>query len=381
MSIAEKIALDPAPDLINIDIERLKDEIFERSLNFKKAAKGSNKEFIRELHQFSKSCIDKHSLDKAKSEFLKLKQCFINGSELRVSRIKPILLNVDDSRLYKRLFKLIRHTWSMPYSKGYGRRLRFLVWDEGNNAVMGIIGLQSPPADLECRDRYLSLPKDRKLELVNRTMDVYILGSVPPYSNILGGKLVAGLVSSDFVREVYWNKYAGKHSQINGTIIKEHLLGATTTSAYGRSSIYNRLRFNGKLLAKPIGYTKGYGSIHLEPVLEEITNLLKSIEKYHGGGYGKGPKSKWQNISRALKYLGLDSRFCLNHGLRRQVFLYDFSDDLRESLTSRKTEATISISTSEYAEYWLNRWAIPRSERFKDWKSVDIESYMLENLQ
>lgn len=78
--------------------------------------------------------------------------------------------------------------------------MRFAVYDEYHDTVIGITGFPSPPADLACRDSLFQYPPKKKLSFVNRTMDVYTIGAIPPYSNILGGKLVAGLVSCDEIR-------------------------------------------------------------------------------------------------------------------------------------------------------------------------------------
>lgn len=360
-------------------LARLKSDITRSFYEFRGSVESGKKDFLRELHKTSKKRADSKALNTAQKEFKKLSSYFVCPEKLIVDKIKPVLLNVDSCEKYKRLFKLVRHTWSMPYSKGYGRRLRFIVWDEYHESVIGIIGLQSPPADLACRDALFDYPKGQKLDFVNRTLDVYTLGSIPPYSNLLGGKLVAGLVASKPILESYWSKYAGKQSVMNKQLIEQPLVAATTTSAFGRSSIYNRLKFNDRLLAKPIGYTKGYGSIHLEPHLEEIVNLLKSFDLYHNGGYGKGPKAKWQNIVRALQHLGLSQKY-LQHGLGREVFLFDFVSNLEDGMSGGNFGVSINMSVDKYSHYWLERWAIARSERMKNWREVNVTEYFLHAL-
>ena len=86
-------------------------------------------------------------------------------------------------------------------------------------------------------------------------MDAYVIGAMPPYNYLLGGKLISYVIASDELRTIYKNKYAKVK-----TIIKKReasdLALLVTTSLYGRnSSQYNRLKYGKTLLYKPIGMT------------------------------------------------------------------------------------------------------------------------------
>jgi len=54
---------------------------------------------------------------------------FASGRDVRPERIKPRLEVVHKDTWQSDLFRLASLTWSIPVSNGYGRRLRFLVWD------------------------------------------------------------------------------------------------------------------------------------------------------------------------------------------------------------------------------------------------------------
>lgn len=233
---------------------------------------------------------------------------FADGLRIDPQRIEPRLIPAPYNSKWSDVFRVVRETWSMPYSKGYGRRVRFVVFDDFHECVIGIIGLQSPAADIGCRDQLFAYPEGKKLQYVNRTMDVYTAGAIPPYSNLLGGKLVAGLICANEVRQEYWRRYAGKRSELMNQQVDQPLIAATTTSLYGRSSIYNRLKYANRLLANPIGYTKGYGTIHLEHLYKDCVRLLSRYEPVETGGYGVGPRIRWQIISRTLTLLGLPTR-------------------------------------------------------------------------
>ena len=46
-------------------------------------------------------------------------------------------------------------------------------------------------------------------------MDAYVLGAVPPYSFLIGGKMVAALMGSQEVKDAYERKYMGKEGVIS----------------------------------------------------------------------------------------------------------------------------------------------------------------------
>ena len=51
---------------------------------------------------------------------------FANGGDVNPSQIAPALVEVVED-WHSDLFRLARLTWALPYTRGYGRRLRFLV--------------------------------------------------------------------------------------------------------------------------------------------------------------------------------------------------------------------------------------------------------------
>lgn len=358
------------------DKRLLKSHIIASYERFREGVTRGQKEYLRNLHLQAKDFVSSDRYQDIWRLYNKHSEKFLNGKKLNPEKIKPSLRLVEKGSRWAEIFKVVRHTWSIPYSKGYGRRMRFVVYDEYHDAVIGILGFQSPPADLACRDNLFNYPDDQKLSMVNRTMDVYTIGAIPPYSNILGGKLVAGLVASDEIRQAYWKLYAGKHTVMQDSTIEQPLVGVTTTSVYGRSSIYNRLKYKDRLLAEPIGYTKGFGTIHLENVYPEILRLLRAEQKdFVSGGFGTGPKIKWQHYARAFTLLGLPSSY-FEHGLQREVFLFRFVEDLDKGMSGEGFGRHINLSVCEYSDFWKERWAIPRSERTDDWKTFEIKDYI-----
>ncbi|AXV76131.1 MULTISPECIES: Druantia anti-phage system protein DruA [Ralstonia solanacearum species complex] len=339
-----------------------------------------NKDFVRGLHVAARGLGERIGYGgRLAALFERHRHWFKNGQSIDVHAIKPALRLVQTTE-EEQLWTLARACWSMPYSKGYGRRLRFLVVDETHGGLIGILGLQSPPADLACRDTLFEFPAGRKLELVNQTMDAYTIGAIPPYSFLLGGKLCAGLLAADAIREAYWLRYAAKRTTMQRQQIQQPLVAITTTSAFGKSAQYNRLRYGSRLLAEPIGYTKGFGMLHLEHLYDRMCDLLVAHGQLTPNGYGNGPKVRWQNVTKALMLLGLPLDL-LAHGVQREVYLFSLVSELHSGMAGGSFGAPQRLSVDEYSEYWKQRWAAPRSNRYPEWREVDAQNLVREKVQ
>lgn len=328
------------------------------------------KDILREIHRFA---IEKDLTEQR--EWLlrvlpKYLSSFASGDEVEPERVDPVLIEVstEEDRILFRIAKLL---WSIPVSKGFGRRMQFLVKDRANGKLIGIFSFQSPPLTFPARDRLFSYPPGRKVELVNQTMDVHILGAVPPYSFLLGGKLVALAAASNEVRMAYRRKYTGRLTQMERKSLPPHLVALTTTSAFGRSSLYNRLRYCSLLIAEPIGYTEGYGTFHLERFYPIFRIILEEQGISTRGGFGTGPRRKWQTMTRALERIGLPKDF-LRHGVKREVYLFRLIDNLEAYMEGRDPEPMYrDLPFSELAKWWRERWLLPRAERIDYWKKWD----------
>jgi len=307
-------------------------------------------------------------------------QSFASGDEVEPERIDPCLVEVTTEQQHH-LFRIARLLWSLPFSKGYGRRLQFLVMDRANGKLIGLLGLQSPPLNFPARDRLFRYPPKQKTALVNQTMDIYTLGAVPPYNQLLGGKLVALAAVSNEVRQAYCRKYSGLATRMEQRVLPSHLVALTTTSAFGRSSLYNRLRYKGTLVAESLGYTEGYGTFHLMELYPLLRQFLESQGIRPLGGFGTGPRPKWQTMVCALRRLGLPAAL-IRHGIKREVFLFRLVDNLEAYMEGRDTEPVYrDWSFGELAAWWRERWLLPRSQRvdgWRAWRKEAIEDCLME---
>ena len=340
---------------------------------------GKTNAFYRQLHKPAKRLELGRRQDWLRSNLPRYLPFFADGKEVEPENVKPALVEVEKEWQHE-LFRVARLTWSLPYSKGFGRRLRFLVIDEHNGKLIGILALQSPPLSFPARDRLFEYPEGRKVELVNQTMDIHTLGSVPPYARLLGGKLVAMTAVSNEVRDAYWRKYQGRVTEMEGRVLPAHLVALTTTSAFGRSSLYNRLTYNGDPLAQSVGYTQGYGSFHLSHLYSLFREYLEEMGISTRGGFGTGPRVKWQTMVRALERLGF-SRDLLRHGVKREAFLFPLASNLKNYMEGQADEPVyFDHPFAELTTYWRERWLLGRAERvdgWQEWRREEVKTMLI----
>ena len=115
----------------------------------------SQKQKIRELH----STAVLHRLSRSKEGLFRYENRLLkriaDGTEVIPSKIHPRLVEVKPDSEDELLFRYIGLHWAIPVSSGYGRRLRFLVIDDQNDKVIGLIGLGDPVFNLAVRDQWI----------------------------------------------------------------------------------------------------------------------------------------------------------------------------------------------------------------------------------
>jgi hypothetical protein len=204
-------------------------------------------------------------------------------------------------------------------------------------------------------------------------MDIITLGALPPYNRLLGGKLVALAAVSNEVRDDYDEVYSNRKTEMEDRVLPSHLVALTTTSAFGRSSIYNRLKYGELLIAESLGFTEGYGNFHLQRLYPLFKEFLLEEKISTNGGYGTGPKRSWQIMRRALDRIGI-SGDVLKHGIKREAFLFRLITNLEEYMEgSSNTPCYLNLPFQELAEFWRTRWLLPRYERVDGWHKWDNE--------
>lgn len=313
-----------------------------------------------------------------------------HGDEIDVRDIRPTLVPVDGHRSTEaRLWRWCALHWSIPVSTGYGRRLRFLVVDRTHgDKVIGLIGLADPVFGLKSRDDWIGWNSDRRKVALANVMDAFALGAIPPYNALRGGKLVALLSVSIEVRKAFETRYGDRETLISQRRPDGRLALVTTTSALGRSSIYNRLYRPDRTLAfEPIGYTSGSGDFHLSGTIYDslmtfakrngLAEHSQRHERWPGHQTGS-PRSRRAVLDCALGALGFNPKALRLHGVRRQVFAAPLASNAVGYL--RGDEADLDwydLSTDEISQWWLDRWAWPRARRDDQWRDFNPLSWRL----
>lgn len=339
-----------------------------------------SKDDIRLIHKNSVA----YQLEKKKMSLERYEDKFINrianGEEVSVSDFYPKIIPVHSGTADSYLFNYISCHWSVPVSSGYGRRMRYLVEDESNKKIVGIIGLGDPIYGLEARDNYIGWTSDQRKEKLYNIMEAYVLGAVPPYNRLLCGKLMALLSLSDTVRYDFKEKYQNRTPLISGRKKPANLVSITTTSALGVSSVYDRIKANGFEYWHKIGFTKGTGnfqfsnSVYLE-MIDHVRKLEKEPEKNER--WGKGFRNRREVVRKCLKSLDLNADL-MEHGVKREIYMGHLCENSRAYLNgSDNVPLYYDWGVEELADLFKTRWMIPRAKRFADYKGYDREGYRL----
>ena len=345
-------------------------------LNGGRAHGALSKDAIRQIHRFHREAAQQRIRRALGGKIDQFLEEIANGDEVDPANIRPELVEARSDARTGDLFRFASLLWSIPVSQGYGRRLRYLVKDRANGKLIGIFALGDPVFNLRVRDEWIGWNQaDRRERLVN-LMDAYVVGAVPPYADLLGGKLVASLIASEEVGNRFQERYGGREGLISGKHKQARLTLVTVTSALGRSSMYNRLKLmpNAESATnKPVvellklGATTGYG--HFQ-ITNDLFSQLRAVlqedgHKYADGHqFGDGPNWRIRVARIGLQSLGLNPDEVLKHGIRREVYAIPIARNARAFLAGRDEESTFDyVPVDEIAELARNRWMVPRGER------------------
>ena len=295
-----------------------------------------------------------------------------DGALVWKSNIEPVI-EVCETQEQLDIFRIFRFSWSSPYSEYVGRRIKLLIRDNAlpTKPLIGIAALGSSIIHIPNRDRWIGWDKETRTKNLIYTMDAYVLGALPPYNYLLGGKLISYLIASNEVRDIYRRKYEGKITNISKR--KANRLACIfTTSLYGKSSQYNRVKYHDSLLYIPVGQTKGYGTLHLtDETFDAMRDLLVSHNISVTNRFGDGPIWRMRVIRTAAEILGFDADFLLKHSFQREIYAVPLAQNFREFLTGEHSKLRYyNYSLDNLVSYWKNRWLNSRKTNIEIRKSV-----------
>ena len=341
----------------------------------------TNREKIRKIHNLPRAERINNNIHFIEKFTPKAMEFMRNHSEIDIYKIKPKLIQIKEGTMADlfRWWNLV--WWSLPYEKSYGRQMRFLVWDNFHSAPMGLIGLQSPILKWSVRDKYLNISPEKRDVLINQSMSAQRLGALPPYNKFLCGKLVASLMTSDDIRKSFNKKYKEYKTLILKRKLPSRLLFITTTGAYGKSSVYNRLKDTQGKICEFIGFTNGSGSFHIpNSIYEELILYLRKKGVTAERSFGNGPSVKMRNISQAMRLLGFHKGS--NHGIKRAVYLFRFAKNLQNVIKKGKRPLWYNRKIDDITDYWKERWAVKRNSlNYPEEKLKFLKKEFISNLE
>lgn len=352
---------------------------FRRQNDGSLAIDGDGKDAVRALHGAQRKARLANNREFLSERAPKLVEHFASGEDIRPEEISPRLERIYAGTQQSELFRLASLTWSVPVSNGFGRRLRYLVWDDSNRKLIGLIAIGDPVFNLAVRDDLIGWSaKDRSARLVN-LMDAYVLGALPPYNLLLGGKMVACLIRTREIYKDFQAQYGDTTGIISGANKHARLIAVTTSSSMGRSSVYNRLKLDDTQYFESLGYTEGWGHFHIpDKLFLELRSYLRRKEHPYADlhRFGEGPNWRLRTTRAALKELGLSDNI-LRHGIRREVFISFLVSEGAKILLTGKGQPDISglLSVDEVAALALERWVRPRVERRSDYLEWTLEDF------
>lgn len=289
---------------------------------------------------------------------------FIRGVDVDVTAIRPRLELVTTDRQHA-VWRYCRFVGSIPYSRGCGRLLRYLLRDDGQpgSPVMGIIALSSPVLICKPRDEWIGWEYPRDLDLKRRRLltclDLTVSMAMSPYNELTAGKMICLSVLSNEVRQDYATKF--NEVRTPSGLQEGRLALLTTTSLYGSSVQYNRLRVNDGATYLLVGYTSGFGNSHLtEAEFAEMEKYLRDIGKPIPKGWGTGRSYRLRVYSAYYRHRHGD-KHAPPHEQARSVYLAPLAHNTRSFLVGEDdTLQPFDLPFQALASHWRNRWLASR---------------------
>ncbi len=237
----------------------------------------------------------------------------------------------------------------------------------------------------------IGLHSNKKTKIGSSIMDIIVCGAIPPYSEMLGGKLVAMLMASPQVtceyREVYGKQPGEIASRLAGrdVVRRADLVFLTTTSLYHvGSSQYERIRIPGPqnrdITFEYLGQTEGFGSTALS---SETTAFLRRLiiesegMKRVNNIFGEGISPKLRMTRDGLALIGVPQDLVLRHNCPRLVYGVRLARNTFEYLRGEDDEPDFifdmkrsEAGTQAVVDHWLQRWFSRRAKREESLQKV-----------
>lgn len=291
----------------------------------------------------------------------KIQDYLAKREDIDLAKVDPYIVITDSGKsAHYNLWAYATSLWSVPVTQGFGRRIRYFVFDKQNDKLIGIVGLSDPLIGLGIRDtNSIGWSVKEKMNRLYNCMTAYILGAIPPYNSILGSKLIALTVSFPEIRDHFFQKYQ-KSAEEKGKL--PNLVYVDTLGAFGKSSIYTRLKG-----WEFVGYTKGQSHIHITANGSwELFRKVLPEEVFKSYEYGDGPNWKMRVLKKGLQELDLSYEM-LSIGWKRGYYRLPLIENWQDFLNHKTDKVQYLYSSkSSIIDYWKNRWLYPRKEKLQE---------------
>jgi len=306
-----------------------------------------------------------------------LQKYIANGSDIDPQKISPKLyiLRKGEQTNITKLFRVAQLNWSIPLSSGFGRRIRGLVFDEHNEKLIGIFGMCDPVYNRKSRDNFIGWTETSKNRNLVNIMSTYILGSLPPYNDLLFGKFMAMIAGSKEIIGEFNARYFDNKGVISGKKKNAQLVGLINTTAFGKSSMMDRIKDPKWVF---LGKTKGIGTSFQSDGIFDIAKQLVKLDnpdKYSSFEFGDGPNWKLRILRKAYKIAEIDQSI-LEKGNEKGVYFAALASNWREILLANNFLKADYTNTKSMQEMWdiYSEKVINRSNRVKRWENFDNKS-------
>jgi hypothetical protein len=190
------------------------------------------------------------------------------------------------------------------------------------------------------------------------------------------------LAASNEVRKAIGRKYAHRRALIMRRALDGRIALITTTSALGRSSIYNRIKYGNRHLFYRVGFTQGSGEFHFANGLYNF--ISRYAERYcqptaKKGRWGTGFRNRREVVRKVLAKVGLSSEW-IYHGVRREVYAVPLAANTRQFLRGEHKKLLYFDQPADDLFRWFReRWLLPRARRDFRYREFVPSSYRLWN--
>ncbi|WP_432049461.1 Druantia anti-phage system protein DruA [Verrucosispora sp. NA02020] len=257
------------------------------------------------------------------------------------------------------------------------------AWQVDERPEALLAALEDERARAACE---VALRRIKQRAITENVMEIITCGAVPPYGEVLGGKLVAMLLTSPRVAKDVADRYAGRVSLIasglkgQAVVRRPALTVLTTSSLYSvGSSQYNRIRIPatavgegcGQVSYDRIGKTDSFGTVQFAPdtadVLVDLGRLDDGDRRLVNHLFGEGMSPKMRALRSGLEALGLEPEKFLKHHSPRLLYAARLAHNTDNVLFGLENEPDYiqqpidgADGVEELIAYWRTRWLAPR---------------------